>query len=408
MPTTEKRKPLKLFIPFQRVARVVRAEGQDESTPAPILVEGFTYVNAEVGDGVNLTRAAMEEATADYMTWGAVREMHQASAVGTAVGAVQIERDGGATETVPLGVTWNDRGAYLRCKVVDQAAIAKVTEGVYRGFSVSVAPLVMRGRDLIRGKWIENSLVDRPADGDCPIEGSFSLARAEGSDPNAEVDVEMLDRADTFADYVEDLEEDDLYDDMQSAFYALLSSCYNIMNSGASDREALIGQSIDEFAAYVKAEVLPESVASDDMTPRLLAARDALARSKGVTAADVARFTTLESDLARVQGELATERGANVSMRSELVTAKERVKILEASPAKTRPVVGKTTGVDRDFLAGQVSGADSNAPTRRAAILSEINELSKMTPITEPDEQKRIQAVQRVMVLRNELATLAI
>jgi len=82
-------KPLRLFVPITRVDAEQR------------LVEGYCYVNAEVGDGVNLTRAAMEEA-ADYMRWGAVREMHGPNAAGTA-----------------LGVEFDEKGAFFRAKIVD-------------------------------------------------------------------------------------------------------------------------------------------------------------------------------------------------------------------------------------------------------------------------------------------------
>lgn len=46
-------------------------------------VEGYVFVNEDPGDGLRLTRAAMEAATDDYMKWGAVREMHGKTAAGT-------------------------------------------------------------------------------------------------------------------------------------------------------------------------------------------------------------------------------------------------------------------------------------------------------------------------------------
>lgn len=162
----KKLKPFHLFAPISRV--------NDEER----IVEGHAFVNevVEGEGGIRLLRTTMEAATPDYMRWGAVREMHQPSAVGTA-----------------LGVEWDATGAYFRAKVVDDAAWAKVKAGVYKGFSVGVLPRVMRGNQVTAACWAETSLVDRPKDPDA----AFSVFRAEGvtaeeTAPDAEVEVEEL------------------------------------------------------------------------------------------------------------------------------------------------------------------------------------------------------------------------
>ena len=109
---------------------------------------------------MNLKRSAMEAAADDYMKFGAVRAMHQPDAVGTAIGEVTVMGEDGTEETLTLGISWDEKGAKIRTKVVDPNAILKLDEGVYRGFSVGVRPTVMRGTDVVACTWPENSLVD--------------------------------------------------------------------------------------------------------------------------------------------------------------------------------------------------------------------------------------------------------
>lgn len=161
MPMKTKLKPTRLFFEIQRV---------DDGHPDYSIVEGYAYVNARVAsDRYNLTRGAMEEASRSYLQFPAVREMHASSAAGTG-----------------LEVVWDERGARLTAKVVDPVARLKVKEGVYRGFSVGVTPLVVRGDEVTKCAWVETSLVDRPADPDAV----FTVVRAEALPDEVEVDVE--------------------------------------------------------------------------------------------------------------------------------------------------------------------------------------------------------------------------
>ncbi|MEO7716258.1 MAG: hypothetical protein ABIY70_08640 [Capsulimonas sp.] len=164
--TFVKGKPTFLYYPITRVDEAER------------IVEGYAFVN-EVVDGeggVRLKRSAMIDATADYMNWGALREMHGSNAAGTMV-----------------SVVWDERGAFVRAKVVDDAAWKKVTEGVYKGFSVGVAPKVMRGLDVEKCLWGETSLVDRPKDTDA----KFLCFRAETM--TDEIEIDQLDEATVIA-----------------------------------------------------------------------------------------------------------------------------------------------------------------------------------------------------------------
>lgn len=153
---------VKVFVPITRL-------NEEERT-----VEGFCFCNEKVeSDGYRILRSAMEEATDDYMDWGAVRAMHQPIAAGTA-----------------LTIEWNKKGCFLRSKIVDDAEWKKCQEGVYKGYSIGVRPLVFRDDSVTKVRWIENSLVDRPADPDAV----FTLMRREESetppDPIGEPEVQ--------------------------------------------------------------------------------------------------------------------------------------------------------------------------------------------------------------------------
>ena len=125
------------------------------------IVEGYAAVNEAVpGDKYKLTRAALEKATPDYETWGAVRAMHQPIAAGTC----------SDPDKPDLGVTWDEKGAFIRAYIADDDAWNKVLTKVYKGFSVGVrCDKIERGNEVTACTWVETSLVDRPADPDAKI-----------------------------------------------------------------------------------------------------------------------------------------------------------------------------------------------------------------------------------------------
>jgi len=120
------------------------------------MVFGFASTTGEAGDGLTITRLALEDALSEYMKFGNVREMHQQSAIG-----------------VTREATVSDDGMYVGVHVVDDSAWKKVTAGVYRGFSIG-AKITSRdptNRSVVRGiSLIEISLVDRPLDPGAIIE----------------------------------------------------------------------------------------------------------------------------------------------------------------------------------------------------------------------------------------------
>lgn len=152
-------------------AELAKVEDQDDGT---IKVFGFASTESEDMDGEVIKADAIKAALPGYMKWGAVREMHQPKAAGTAIEA-EVRED---------GTTWF--GAH----VVDSEAVKKVKAGVYKGFSVGGR---VTGRDeakksVITGiNLIEVSLVDRPANPEAVI----TMYKADDPDKPAPTEAEQ-------------------------------------------------------------------------------------------------------------------------------------------------------------------------------------------------------------------------
>ncbi len=144
------------FVAFEKV------EKQDDGT---ILVSGVASSEAVDSDGETITSEAMKAAMPDYMKFGAIREMHQPIAAGSAI----------KCEVDAEGIT------HLEAKIVDPVTCMKIDEEVLKGFSVggkitSRDPL---NKTIITGiKLTEISVVDRPANPDAV----FKLGKVEGAD----------------------------------------------------------------------------------------------------------------------------------------------------------------------------------------------------------------------------------
>jgi hypothetical protein len=134
-------------------AELAKTEDQPDGT---IKVWGWASTGGVDSDGETITPEAMKAALPDYMKFGAVREMHQPKAAGTAIEA-DVRDD---------GKTWF--GAHI----VDSEAVKKVKAGVYKGFSVGgkVTDRDALNKSIIKGiKLVEVSLVDRPANPEAVI-----------------------------------------------------------------------------------------------------------------------------------------------------------------------------------------------------------------------------------------------
>lgn len=148
----------------------------EELEDGTIKVFGYASSQVEDSDGETITADAMKAALPDYLKFGAVREMHQPKAAGTAIEA-DVQED---------GKTWF--GAH----VVDSEAVKKVKAGVYKGFSIGgrVTDRDSVNKAVITGlKLIEVSLVDRPAN----PEAVFTCYKAETIDEPAPATTEVSD-----------------------------------------------------------------------------------------------------------------------------------------------------------------------------------------------------------------------
>jgi phage head maturation protease len=144
-------------------AQINKVEPQDDGT---IKVYGYASTPDVDSAGETVTADAMRAALPDYMKFGAVREMHQPSAAGTAIKA-EVDEDG---RTI--------FGAH----VVDPVAVKKVQSKVYKGFSIGGKVISRDSKDnniITELKLVEVSLVDRP----CNPEAVFTMYKAEETTP---------------------------------------------------------------------------------------------------------------------------------------------------------------------------------------------------------------------------------
>ena len=93
---------------------IQKVQEQDDGT---LIVEGVASSETEDAEGEVIKADAMRAAIPDYMKFGAVREMHQPIAAGTAI-----------------NIEVNDAGqTVLRAHVIDESSIKKVKAGVLKG-----------------------------------------------------------------------------------------------------------------------------------------------------------------------------------------------------------------------------------------------------------------------------------
>ena len=143
-------------------ANIEKIEPQEDGT---LKVYGLASSGALDSDGEIVSPAAMKAALPDYMKFGAVREMHQPLAAGTALEA-SVDEEGRTN---------------FCAHVVDPIAVKKVTASVYKGFSIGgkVTERDPKNKKMITGlKLVEVSLVDRPAN----PEAVFTMYKAEKVD----------------------------------------------------------------------------------------------------------------------------------------------------------------------------------------------------------------------------------
>lgn len=345
-----------LFLP------ITRTERQGES----LIVEAYAYCNASVkSDKFNLLRAAMEEATADYFQFPAIREMHGSSAAGTGLDHV-----------------WDERGCKLTLKVVDPVAIKKVEEEVYRGLSVGVKPLILRGNDVTKCQWIETSLVDRPADPDAII----LTTRGESLPAEVEADVmddEEIARGD-FTDQMAARESRLLrsaaIDTLASVLYDAL--CYS--DATTLSRIDAMNKAMAEFRAYVS-----PLMERGEMFIEIGGAPIARADHE-------AEIQRLDTQISALRSERDDARTTVAAKDGEIAVQRAEIERLGKMPAAAPPV-RFPEALQRTFQANADRADDATKATERLAEIKRMDPaaLAAMTPTERGDLATEVLRLER-------------
>lgn len=413
--------PVTLYAQFGRINEETRE------------VDGFCYVNATTSsDNWDVPREVLEAATPDYLKFGNIREMHQASAVG-----------------VVITLEWQEKGCFINVKVVDEAAWDKVRNKVYKGFSIGWNILAVTGNKVTLLDWIETSLVDRPADPDALISAyrALNLGQAEAEieegaadetpteevptrvdtensedEAPAEIEaeeveseqiepaVDALERVttpefarvlSTFRDIVSRREN---YELQYLAFYTLQDLLYELSNGEewsdaagltTDERDAAARQAIAEFTEYI----VPLVVARSQMQR---AADAAQSRAAGIDESEIRTRVAAQTELlTRSNSELSTriERA-----ESDLSGQRQRVEDLTADLQRAR--AGLPVRFPAAFERSFAANAESAAPETKT-LVERYRHLSE-TLRDEPDAQKRSDGVTEMGRIKLQLHDLGV
>jgi hypothetical protein len=312
---------MKLFATFTKV---------DEQDDGTLMVEGIASTETVDAQGEIVKSSAMEAALPDYMRHGtgALREMHQPLAAGTAMASVA------------------DNVTTIKAHVVDPVAVKKVQAEVYKGFSIGGKATERDAVDksIITGlKLVEISLVDRPANPDAVL---------------------TMWKADTI-----DLDEDvakSFYDVANLAGILAQLKCVQecaewdaAIEGDASPVPAQLKAAVNTLAEVLIAMVNEESSEADDMAMADVPADIAKAGPEdtdhggegvdepAIVDEDVAKVKT--PDLAKVEDMIAKAVAAALEpltkANTDLLAEVEKLKAMPAAPKGAVMAIGKADGI---------------------------------------------------------------
>ena len=150
-----------------------------------VIIEGTASSEILDGQGEIAKADALRDAIPGFMRWANIREMHEPSAVGTAL-KCSVSDDGKTS---------------LRAKIVDSEAVKKVLAGVYKGFSIGGRVLAKSGNAITRLILSEISIVDRPTNPEC----SFAIAKCDTLSPEQNMTPETLAKVEALPGLIEGL-----------------------------------------------------------------------------------------------------------------------------------------------------------------------------------------------------------
>jgi phage head maturation protease len=336
-------------------AEISKVEEQDDGT---LKVWGFASSEAVDSDGETITSDAMKAAIPDYMKFGAVREMHQPIAAGTAIEASVDD----------MGKT------FFGAHVVDPVAVKKVQTGTYKGFSIGgkVTERDELNKSIIKGiRLVEVSLVDRPAN----PEAVFTMYKVD--------DLEGLQKTDE-APAAEPTEK---LDAVVPAEEPLKKGMYHV--SGLSN----ILQSI----SWIASDTEWESQYEGDNSPLPQALRDWLAQGCGILQSMVAE--EIVEMITGLQAMVPTPEPAPMQMSEGTGDLEKVGATLSASTKATLKVIKETIAAAMGHLEALLSVEQLDPETKA----EDIEDLQKT--ITDTQELAK-QAEENLVKLGKENETL--
>jgi hypothetical protein len=374
------------FVAFEKV------EKQDDGT---MLVSGVASSEVVDADGETITSDAMKAALPDYMKFGAIREMHQPIAAGSAI----------KCEVDAAGVT------HLEAKIVDPTTVMKIEEEVLKGFSVGgkVTSRDPLNKTIITGiRLTEISVVDRPAN----PEAVFKLAKVDGDEEGTLGDLRKgLWDVECFISILQSIgwlaqsaAADAEWEGDNSPVPAALRDW---LADGAGIFQAMAAEEIAELLATLPApptvEVIQmaEKLSKGELPDGLAKAGAKFSKASKEALADIhkclkdcdTKMAALGYDAKQDDGEDAaggsddTDKVAKAAKQSEdlqkaqdtIATLTKRVKELEAQPAPPKGVLNANSVVAK-------TDDHSNPDSNDAALMKQAEEIAKLPP----EEQTRL------------------
>ena len=326
-----------------------------------IIVEGIASTEDVDSDGELVKATAMKAAIPDYMKFGAVREMHQPLAAGTALD-IAVGDDGVTT---------------IKAHIVDAEAIKKVQTNVYKGFSIggSVTQRDDLNKTVITGiNLVEVSLVDRPANPNAVI----TCYKADGLDPDKPDDDQGgLDKA---------AGTDDLNKSMWQIndFSSILRNLAYLIQDAQWESEYGQDSAIpSQLFEWLKEGVVIFNQFSEQESAKLVSHVESIVKSKGVD--DLAKAGTKFSKATKAQladihkalkdcdskfaalGYDAADEDESESDAATKASSTEALQKVQSEHDLTKADLAKVTA-DRDSLAKRVQELEAQPETPKAAV----------------------------------------
>lgn len=326
-----------------------------------IIVEGIASTEDVDSDGELVKATAMKAAIPDYMKFGAVREMHQPLAAGTALD-IAVGDDGVTT---------------IKAHIVDAEAIKKVQTNVYKGFSIggSVTQRDDLNKTVITGiNLVEVSLVDRPANPNAVI----TCYKADGLEPDKpDADQGGLGKA---------AGTDDLNKSMWQIndFSSILRNLAYLIQDAQWESEYGQDSAIpSQLFEWLKEGVVIFNQFSEQESAKLVSHVESIVKSKGVD--DLAKAGTKFSKATKAQladihkalkdcdskfaalGYDAADEDESESDAATKASSTEALQKVQSEHDLTKADLAKVTA-DRDSLAKRVQELEAQPETPKAAV----------------------------------------